>query len=189
MFSRILIKLIDQSIVPALLLVTTKVLSSVLVARYFGIDFTLGPQGFVYTNVEDYLTINSYSIFFMIVAVATGIFYILLKSLIFHDTHIAPNVTARLFSLKLSHLIQASYDLYSQGTIWISYLYLLTLSSGVLALFNMIYPWVFWVSFVLSILSTVVLIFDIENELDLRSPKQPDASIEEVVLNLKHFDE
>ena len=187
MFSRILVKLIDQSIVPALLLVTTKVVSSILVANYFGIDFSFGQQGFTYKNVDEYLTVNSYSIFFMIVVVAVGISYILLKSLIFHESHIAPHVTARLFSLKLSYLIQASYDLYSQGTIWLSYLYLLMFASGILALFSMIYSWVFWVSLALAAITTIVLIFDIENELDLRAPDKP--SLEDVVVNLSHFNE
>ena len=181
MFSKILIRLIDQSIVPAIILLTVRVLSVVYTAKYFNIPFTLGPQGFVYANANDYILVNSYSTLFMIITLAVGIFYILLKSLIFHETHISPNMTANLFSMRLSSFIQTSYDLYSQGSIWLSYLYLMTMSTGILALFGLIFSWVFYISIVLSILATVLLIFDIENELDLKSGKNVDVQ-EEFVL-------
>ncbi len=158
-----------------------------LVANYFKVPFTLGPQGFIYNSTGDYIFINSYSVFFMILVVALGLAYILIKSLAFHETHIAPHVTAKLFSLRLSSFIQSSYDLYSQGSIWLSYLYLLMFSSGVLCLFKLIYPAVFWIAFGTTLISTLVLIFDVENELAVRATKP--ATQEEVIINFGETDE
>jgi hypothetical protein len=45
----------------------------------------------------------------------------------------------------------------------------------------MIYTWVFWVALVLTILATILLIFDVENELDLHKEKPEDS--EDYVLN------
>ncbi len=187
MFSKVLVKLIDQAIVPAITLVAVRVVSVILISNYFGIDLTLGRQGFEYTNPDDFILVNSYSTFFMVVVVAVGLLYILLKSLIFHDSHIAPHITANLFSLRLSSLIQSSYDLYSQGAIWLSYLYLLTISHGIMAFSGLVFPWVFWVSLVLTVCSTVVLIFDIENEMEIKNMKVDQT--EGVVVRFGGFDD
>jgi len=186
MFSKLLIKLIDQSIVPAVLLIAARIISVILVANYFGIKFDLGAGGFAYNTTKDYILVNSFSTFIMIATLAVGLAYILLKSLIFHETHITPKLTASLMSLKLSSFIQTSYDLYSQGSIWLSYLYLMVLSSGILNLFGMINAWVFWVALVLAVLTTVLLIFDIENEIDLK--KEPVENTEDYVLNFGDMD-
>ena len=74
-------------------------------------------------------------------------------------------MTAKLFSLRISSLIQTSFDVYSQGVVWLSYLYLIMMVSGILALFGLIYLWVFYSSAVLAVISTILLIFDVENEL------------------------
>lgn len=187
MFSRILIKLIDQSIVPALLLVTVRVVSVIIFSRIFDVKYFLGTGGFTYFNRADYILMNSYSTFWMIAAIAVGLLYILLKALIFHETHISPHLTTRLFAMRMETLIQTSYDLYSQGTIWLSYLYFLTLSSGILVFTGLIYAWVFWVSFALAIFSTAILIFDIDNEIS--SNKVAEIEEEEVILSLRGLDE
>ena len=184
MFSRILIKLIDQSIVPAIMLVTARIISLVLVARYFGIEYTVGSQGIVYSDAGGYVLVNSYSVFIMVVLLSVGIMYILLKALLFHETHIAPHLTARLFSLKLSSVIQNSFDLYSQGSIWLSYLYLILLTSGVMAYYGLIYTWVFYVSLILTILTSVLFVFDVENELNLHKGSTTDKT-EEFILEFK----
>lgn len=165
MFSKILIKLIDQAIVPALLLLSVRVISIVAISNYFDMPFNITSNGFVFTSVADYIYVNSYSTFSMVLVLTTGLLYILLKSFFFHDTHISPALTAKLFSLRLSVLIQNSFDLYSQGTVWISYGYLLTFVAGFMAMFGLLYAWVFYAALVLTILSTVLFILDIENEL------------------------
>ena len=147
MFSRILIKLIDQAIVPAIFLLTVKIVATVGISRYLGIVFTVGPTGFVFDSTADYVRISSYSTFAMVAALAIGLFYILLKSMAFHETHISPKMTAKLFSLRLSTFIQGSFDLYSQGAIWMSYSYLLMFVTGIMSIFGMIYSWVFYSSY------------------------------------------
>ena len=59
MFSRILIKLIDQAIVPAIFLLTAKIVATVGISRYLGIVFTVGPTGFVFENTEEYVRVSS----------------------------------------------------------------------------------------------------------------------------------
>ncbi len=177
MFSKVLIKLVDQAIVPALLLLTARVVSVVLLANYFNVTLSIGSSGFVFENQETYILINSYSILLMVAALSVGLLYILLKSYIFHDTHISPHHTARLFTLRLSSFIQTSFDLYSQGAVWMSYLFLMVLVAGLMAFFGLIYSWVFVISLILFVITTVLFVFDIENEVSLHPGKISEDSI------------
>jgi hypothetical protein len=178
MFSKILIKLIDQAIVPAILLLSIRIISVVLISRYLGIETTLYEGGFGFTNPEDYILVNSYSILSMVIVLFVGLMYVLVKALVFHDTHIRPGTTAKIFSYKMSSLIQTSYDLYTQGSIWISYTYLLTIVAGIMAGFGLMYTSVFYIAFVMAILATVLFIVDIEHELHVVKRKTPDYDID-----------
>jgi hypothetical protein len=187
MFSKILVKLIDQAIIPALVLLVTRILSVVVVARYFNVSVTFGASGFVFSHPNDYILVNSYSTLSMIVVLTVGLFYILIKSLAFHDTHIHPKLTASLFSLRLSSVIQSSFDIYSQAIVWLSYTFLLTLVSGILSVFGFLYNWVFYVSLVLSVIAAALFIFDVENEITMhQSQKTEDMDTdEELILNFE----
>lgn len=180
MFSKLLLKLIDQAIIPALLLVATRIISIIIVSRQKGIEIFLSSKGFTFYTAADYVSVNTLSTFFMAVAIALGLGYIILKSMVFHDSHIKPHVSAKLFSFKMHHLIQASYDLYTQGSVWISYLYLLTIASGLMLMFEMVRGWAFYVCLALSLLYTLLFILDIETELDINKKYLKDKDYIEI---------
>lgn len=169
MFSKILVKLVDQAIVPAIMLLASRVISVIALGRYFDKEIIVNNAGFEFATPQDYVLINSYSILVMLAVISVGLLYILLKSFYVHDSHVTPHLTAKLFSLRLSSFIQTSFDLYSQGTVWTSYLYLMLLVSGVMVAFGLIYSWVFLAALVLSIVTTVLFVLDIENEVDAQS--------------------
>jgi len=171
MFSKILIKLIDEAIVPALYLVTSRVVSLIFVAKYFDIPVRLGNKGFVYYSQADYLLVNSYSMLFMVFALCLGLLHVVVKSFMFHSTHIAPPLAAKLYSIKAQHLIQDSFHLYTQGLVWLAYLYLLTAGAGFMSFFGLMYSWVTYVSLGLAVLFTYIFIIDVEREMEL-SPER-----------------
>lgn len=173
MFSRILIKLIDQAIVPAILLLAARILSVLLITKYVGLEFSVERTSLNYSSMGDYALVNSYSLLFMVIVLAIGLFYIILKAYVFHESHIAPAVTARLFSFGIPSFIQSSFDLYTQGTIWLSYAYLLMFVTGVMALYSLVYPFVFFVAAALTVVATVLLVIDIEQEMSVAKTKDP----------------
>jgi hypothetical protein len=118
----------------------------------------------------------------MVMVLAIGLFYIILKSMAFHDSHISPKLSARLFSLRLPAFIQNSFELFSQGVVWLSYLFLLMLVSGIMALFDLMYSWVFYFSFVLSVVATSLIVLDVEREVR-HSSENDNASDEDISLN------
>lgn len=165
MVSKILIKLVDQAIIPAILLLVTRVISVIFLADYFKAAVSIDNTGFVFADKSEYFLVNTYSIFVMLVVIAVGLLYVLIKSFAFHDSHISPSLTTKLFSLNVASIIQGSFDLYSQGTVWISYLYLMFFVSATFSFFGLIDTWVVWVAFVLTILITVLFIIDVEHEI------------------------
>jgi hypothetical protein len=189
MFSKLLIKLIDESIVPAILLLVTRLVSVVAVARFNNIPFEISPNGFAFKNAADYLFVNSYSIFYMIVVVTLGLLFVLTKSLFFHETHITPGLSAKLHNYKMRSMIQNSYDLYTQGSIWLSYCYLLLILSGFMYYFKFIFPWVFFISAVLTVISTVLLVIDIEEELHILKKNVPIYDDVDVALDFDNLED
>ena len=174
-FSRILVKLIDQAIIPAIVLLTARLASVVLISKVYGIPVAMGGSGLIFENHADYLFVNTYSVFAMMVVMFIALYYTLLRAFILHDTHIHPGLTARLFSLNLSTFIQGSFDLYSKGAVWLSYAYLMTIVVGIMAAFNAVFSWVAYTSLIFTLLGTVLLIIDVENEI---MGKKTDANIE-----------
>lgn len=189
MFSKILIRLIDQAIVPAILLLVTRIVSMVLIARSMGVPYELTNAGFVFFDHVGYVQVNSYSLLSMLFVLALGLFYILIKSYLFHESHIKPDLTARLFSLKMSSFIQTSFDLYSQGAVWLSYVYFLFLLSIFMAFFGFIHTWVFFVAFAISVVTTIAFVFDIEQELGMDEDLEEILQVEEYVLKFEGPDE
>lgn len=186
MFSRILVKLIDQAITPAIALLATRIVSVIAVSRYLDIPFDIDQNGFTFTRADHYILVNSYSTFFMMLMLTLALLFILIKAFVFHESHITPKLSAQLFSLKLSSFVQASFDLYSQGAIWLSYTYLLVTITGLMALFGLVYTWVFYVGLILGVISTLLLVLDVENELVLKKGKSAEFDTDEIYLEENH---
>lgn len=165
MFSKILVKLVDEAVVPALFLVTVRIVSLVFVSQAFDIPVSFGNGGFVYTSREDYMLVNSYSVLYMILALCLGLLRVVVKSVVFHDSHISPPTAAKLYSFKAQHLIQDSFHLYTQGLVWLAYLYFLTIGAGLMSLFGLLYTWIAWVSLGLAVFFTYIFIVDAEREI------------------------
>lgn len=168
-FSKILLKLIDQAIVPAIVLLTIRLGSVLIISMLFGLNITFGNNGFTFQNHAEYLFTNTYSIFAMVLVLFIALFYTLVQSFVFHDTHIKPGLTAKLFTLKIATFIKGSFDLYSKATVWLLYAYLVTIVVGGMAYFNAIEVWVFYVTLALTIISSVLLVIDVDNELHINN--------------------
>lgn len=178
MISKVLVKLIDRAIVPAILLLATRVISIVLLSRYFGLPVKISRSGFVFDSFADFVKVNSYSTLVMTMILVLGLVYILVKSLAFHDSHIKPSLSAKVFSLKIQHIIQDSFHLYSEATIWLSYAYLLLLFSGIMLASKLLYSWVFYITAAATLISTILFIFDVEEEIKIRGLNKSESEYE-----------
>jgi len=174
MFSKVLVKLIDQAILPAALLVAVRIASIIFIATFYSYQYYIDANGFHFYSPNAYTIVNSMSIFLMVVALFFGMLFVIVKSYFFHSSHIKPSTTAKLFSLSLDSIIKDSLDLYSETAVWISYIYLITLVSGIMSVSGLVYSWVFIVSLILAINSTVLMILDIEKEVRFEKDAAPE---------------
>lgn len=168
MLSKVLTRLIDKAIIPALLLLASRIISIILVSKYLGVHFKITTSGFIFENSSDYTIINSYSILIMVFILLIGLLYVMSKSIFFHESHIKPSLTSRLFSLNAQSLIQNSYEIYTQGAVWISYSYLLLIIAGVMAVSNLMYIWVFYVILAITAIVTLFFVLDVEEEVRIK---------------------
>ncbi len=167
MFSKLLIKLIDQAIVPAILVLTARLVSVAVLSNKLRAQYNLQDGEILFRNTTDFVRVNSYSVAIMFGVLALGTSYILVKALVFHNSHVSPGTTAKMFSLKLDFFIQNSFNLYTQGAIWLAYTYLLLLSTGLMALFGLVYAWVAYLGVAITLTGTILLALDIEKEMKL----------------------
>jgi len=163
-YSKTLVRLIDEAILPAVLLVAAKIVGTVLVCRYFNLAWDLSASGIVLFSSQNYLVANSYSSLIMFGFIVLGLIWVLAKSHVFVENHIPPTLAARLAKRGWSSLVKTSFEAYSNAFIWLSYAWLVTLILGLQALYGLSYWWVAGVALLVSIIATSLVALDIERD-------------------------
>lgn len=169
MVSKTLVKLIDEAILPAVVLVAAKILSAVIVTESLGLKWNWQDFGMTYYSSADFLKANSYSSLLMFGVILLATVWVLFKSHILHSTHISPATSVKMVGFNLSRLIQSTFELYSQATVWLSYSWLTAILLGILAFSGLIYAWVFYVALGASLLTTVLMVVDVEREITIQN--------------------
>ena len=165
MYAKTLVKLIDYAIFPAVLIAFAKIGSAILFSRYFDFSYKSDGVRIVFESAEAFIAVNSYSSLVMFFAVLSGLGWVIVKAHLFHDTHISPPFSAKLFSMNLQELIHTTETIYSQAFIWLSFAWLTTLVFGVYSYLGLSYNWIFFVSLIFSIIATALLVIDMEREI------------------------
>lgn len=166
MISKTLIKLIDYAIFPAVLLVAAKVISIVFLLNYFNLDYSIDSYQIVLSTTADFVSINTYSSLFVFLCVLAGLIWVTIKAHVFHDTHISPALSSKLFSMRLEEVIHNNEVIFAQSFIWLSFAWLTTILFGVQYFFYLSAGWLFYLSLGLSTLATALLAIDIEREVN-----------------------
>lgn len=137
------IKLIDEAIIPAVILIVVKMLAVLAVVYVLHLEFTVASFKIFhllptvnFKNSTDYITSENYSNLAMFLTAAAGTLMVLIKAHFFHSSHIGPRFQAKLVRLNLENLISPSYHIYHQAVIWLIFLWLtvaLQVTSSVLS--------------------------------------------------------
>lgn len=168
MASRILLKLIDEAILPAVLVIATKVISLAVLVYILdlpvSLQLTLPFPQLNFINQMQLALLNSWSNLAVLIMLTLGLLFILLRAWFLHDTHISPMMTLRLFAWDLQGLIAGSFEVYHQAVVWLSYLWLTLLVIFAHTLIGLNHTWVTLLAFFLTILMTAFFIWDVERE-------------------------
>jgi hypothetical protein len=172
MLSTTLVRLIDESIIPALLLIFTKIGGVLLTARIFDLPFEISPRGrvvplpsIVFLDRADYLKANAYSNLVMFAVVSLGFLAVLIRAHHLHSTHIHPHFAARLERLGLSGLIGETADIYHQALVWLLFSWFVVVLMGLNSLSGFAYLPLTVAAFLIALNLTWFLIFDVEREI------------------------
>jgi hypothetical protein len=172
MFSKTLVKLIDEAIIPALVLVAAKVLGVLFVGRVKNLIFEVSFKShflplptLVFSSYQDYVTVNSYSNLIMLGVVSLGLVWILLKANLLHDTHISPKLAAQLARLSLSRLISTTFEAYHQALVWYGFAWFTTILMAFYAYLGLAYKSFALIAFLIVLNLTWFFIFDVEREI------------------------
>lgn len=130
---RSLVKILDEAILPAVVLIGAKVIGLVIANLIGGFTYTIEsgysalPWTVVYASTSEAVTANDISNFIMYLVVFLGFCWVLLKAHFLHDTHLPPKFAGRLAKLHLFHFVQTTFEIYHQALVWLSFLWLTTL--------------------------------------------------------------
>lgn len=186
MAAKTLTRLIDKAILPAVVLLTAKVVGAVVVSRYFGLAWDFTPQGLTYFSSASYLRANSYSSLLMFLAVMAGLVWVLVKAHWLHETHISPMLASRLSTWGWKSYLKTTVEIYSEATVWFSYAWLTALVLLVQSYFQLCYSWVAGVTLALTLAFTVFFVWDVERELQATArPAEEPEPREETILRFK----
>jgi hypothetical protein len=164
-------KLLDESILPAVVIIAAKVLGLVLINFIAGLPYTIQvggsilPVTVVYASAAEAETANTFSNLVMELIVLLGFAVILFRAHFLHESHVPPKLSSRLVQLKLEHFILSSFEIYHQALIWLSFLWLSTAVVFVYAFAGGSISLAL-ICFLLSFLSTYLYTKDIEVEIE-----------------------
>lgn len=171
--SKLLVKLVDEAIFPAALIIAAKALGIMVVNLVFGLTWSVDTifkafwqPHIIYPTEVEAIMVASYSNLFMYTAIFVGMAMIIAKAFYLHDSHVSPQLVLKLAKMDLLQVIQSSFQLYHQAIVWFVFLVLATVFIFSNYMQGMTYAWIAITAVVLTIITFWLLIRDIEEEVD-----------------------
>jgi hypothetical protein len=170
---RSLLKLIEISILPAIVLMLAKFGGIYFSAALFNINLNLEAQSgslvFFQTTVKssDLILVSSYSDLFMFLAIAIGMSIILIQALYLHDSHISSNTINKLAKYNLLSMMRSSWELYHGGVIWLVFLYIANIIILINCTRGLTQLWALLVATIFSLSYSIIFFKDLYAEIEL----------------------
>ncbi len=174
MVNKSLIKLIDEALLPAILLIIAKMGGLFMASLLLGLKFTVVMGDFFkvlptvhFLNPQDYVLAENYSNLAMFLVASLGCAFILLRAHFFHESHIRPRLHSRLVALNLESLIVPSYHLYHQATVWLLFLWLTVGFLIMSTILGVTYAPISLIAFIIAANFSWILTVDIQKEVEI----------------------
>lgn len=178
MLTKSITKLIDEAVIPAVLLILAKLLGLFLSALFLKVNFEIQKGGILgvlpqiaFLDIDSYKKAENLSNLVLFTVAALGTIYILIKLHFLHESHVAPKLQARLAKVNLEKLISPSFHLYHQSLIWLIFLWLTFVFLLISTLANITHPIITVIAFLISSNLTWIFSLDVEREIRIVSGK------------------
>ncbi|BDQ04979.1 MAG: hypothetical protein KatS3mg084_0497 [Candidatus Dojkabacteria bacterium] len=169
---RLIYDLVDVAILPAALMILSKVLSITAINYFLGLDWSVRSVansvfsiGLVYNSAEDAVLVSSYSNLFMFVSVIAGCMVVTGKSLLLNHRRASPYFVLKLAKYDLLHLLKSSFHIYKEAFVWTTFLIITTVYIFVSFLLGMTYGWVATMTLLFTLIFIWIMVQNIEEEL------------------------
>ena len=169
-----LLKIFDESILPAVLVIFAKILGSIFANYYFNLNWNLGEglifysfPRIVYLDSNSLQIANSVSTLAVLFVLVFGFGFVLFRAHNFHDSHIHPKVSAGLHRRGLEELICDSYEIYHQAAIWLSLTWLVFLLAALQFSVGVLNGGIFAFSGVITLSLNALLFLDVKKEINV----------------------
>ena len=173
-----LIKLIDEAIIPAVVLILAKMIGILASSYLFNLNFEIKSGSFLFflpsinfLDIKDYILAENYSNFTMVLAAVLGTLIVLIRLHFLHESHVHPKLQLKLASISLEKIISPSYHLYHKVTIWLIFLWLTVAFLVLSTIYKITYLPITLTAIFVALNLTWITILDIEKEIDISRNK------------------
>lgn len=171
MVHRSVATLIDQSVLPALLVIFGKV-GGVFLANFI---YKLTPTfvivnrlpQFVYPTSAQFHSANTLSNMLMFAFVTLGASVVVFRAHFLHESHISPKVSVRLSKFRISSWMADTFRLYHQGAVWLIFTWLTTVILVLQAYDGVSSPILAIIAFLTSLNLSWLFVIDMDKEIQL----------------------
>lgn len=171
--SAFILKLLDESIVPVVLIFATKIIGLVLTAKYLGLSLTVSNKAFYFDHYADLILANNVSNVLTGLVILVGTLVVLSRLYYFHDSHVHPFFLTKLLESDLEFAISTSFDLFHQVAVWLSLGFFLVASFFVQTIFGLTSPLIFFGGLFITAFLTVLAVLDFEREAKIEAKGKP----------------
>lgn len=173
-----IVKLIDEAIIPAMVLIIVKLLGVFFFNLILKTDYEVVQKSFLnllpsvtYTSSTDYIRIENYSNLLMFVSAASGTMIVVLKAHFLHESHISPKLHQKLETMNLANLVSKSFHIYHQAVIWLIFLWLTTLFLLLSTLSKITYIQITAIAVIIAANLTWIFAADVQKEIEISGEK------------------
>jgi hypothetical protein len=177
MYSKILTKLISETLVPFLGFLSIKIIVTILTAYDLGIKVDLSSVLNLSVSLENYKHINSNILFGFIIFSFMGLSYSLVKSIYFHSSHVSPRISLSVLNFRVGFLVQDSFHLFSQNLIWLIFNFTTLFLTLFLYFLGLTWLYLVIISAFLTLIGTYFFVLDIEYEMSRNLPLDEEEEI------------
>lgn len=167
--SRSLLKLIDEAIIPALLVFGAKLVGLVMANTYYNLSWdTQGLFPLIsYRSSEAYAMANGFSNVVVFVVILTGFLTVLVRAHAFHATHISPRLSVSLVRMEMTGIVANSWEIYHQAVIWLALLWLSLIWFALQAMAETSPWWLVIGGTAIAAMFSWLFVVDVEREMEL----------------------
>lgn len=171
--SAFILKLLDESVVPVVLIFSSKIISLIVTARYLGVSYSIQDNKLYFDRFSDLVLANNVSNLFVLFLLVLGTVLVLVRLYHFHASHIHPVFLTKLLESDLEFAVSTSFNLFHQVAVWLSLGLALLVSFLVQTLFSWTSPWIFILGLFSLLLLAVLAVLDLEREVKIETKGRP----------------